>query len=439
MVGRRLSMLVVVLGMLGLPAGAQAGTTAGGVASSNVTWLGQITDAMGVAEGGRLVEGYFYATVNGQGLLIFDVRTPAAPRLVGRLLLPHLAENEDVATNGEIALLSQASVPAYFGATAQSTLAVVDVTDKTKPHVRSTLPGAGDHTYTCLDDCRWAYGSLGYIVDLRDPDHPRLLPQRWTEMIGLPDFNPAHDVTEVRPGLVLTASTPMFALDTTDPVAPRVIARSDGSRNSFHNAVWPNAGKDWFILTASEALRPLCETREVEGELVDDAALTAVKTWDTRGWRATGAFRPLHEYFVRNGTYLDGQPAVSGAYGCSPHWLDVHPSFRNGGLFAEASYGHGVRFIDVASDGRMTEVGWFLGWGANTSAVYWISDDIAYAVDLQRGIDILRFDRKAPADTTPAPRPLPLPAVTGVGVTIESPVAWSCRLPRARRQPVPGV
>ena len=451
---RGLLTLALVVGLLGLPAAAQTRTDIGGVASSNVTWLGQVTDAMGVAEGGRLVDGYFYATVNGRGLLIFDVRTPAAPRLVGRLALPHLAENEDVATNGEIALLSQGSVARVaddnmalarellplpgmpeqpVGGSAVSALHVVDVRDKAHPRIRSTLLGAGDHTYTCLDDCSWAYGGWGNIIDLRDPNHPRLLERRWTEMVGVPDFYVRHDVVEVRPGLVLTSTQPMLALNTTDPAAPRVIAQSDGSRNTSHNVAWPNAGRDRFILSASENAHPRCETRDSGGEVVD-GFLQAVKTWDTTGWRDTGAFKPLHEYFVRNGTYLDGQPAVSGAMGCSPHWLDAHPSFRNGGLFAEASYGHGVRFVDVASDGRMTEVGWFLGWGANTSAVYWISDEIAYAVDMQRGIDILRFDRKAPADTTPAPPPLP--AVTGVGVTVDSPVAWSCRLPRAR-QPAP--
>lgn len=91
-----------------------------------------------------------------------------------------------------------------------------------------------------------------------------------------------------------------------------------------------------------------------------------------------------------NGIYADGQPAVSGYYGCSAHWFEQHPDFKDGGLVALGFYGHGVRFLDVSSRGKIEEIGYFLGWGANTSAAYWITDDIVYTVDMHRGIDVLR-------------------------------------------------
>src|SRR3712207_7867144 len=46
----------------------------------------------------------------------------------------------------------------------------------------STVEGAGDHTTTCILDCRWAYGSDGSITDLRDPANPKLMQQDWHEI-----------------------------------------------------------------------------------------------------------------------------------------------------------------------------------------------------------------------------------------------------------------
>ena len=40
---------------------------------------------------------------------------------------------------------------------------------------------------------------------------------------------------------------------------------------------------------------------------------------------------------------------------------------------------------------RHPEVGYFLGHGADASAAYWVTADVVYSIDLDRGIDILRF------------------------------------------------
>src|SRR5215208_3080141 len=79
----------------------------GGFRSDNVTWLSHDPGTLGTAEGGRLVGRTFFMTNNQQGLFAFDVSDPETPRQVGFLAAPHAAENEDVATNGRILLLSQ--------------------------------------------------------------------------------------------------------------------------------------------------------------------------------------------------------------------------------------------------------------------------------------------------------------------------------------------
>ena len=107
---------------------------------------------------------------------------------------------------------------------------------------------------------------------------------------------------------------------------------------------------------------------------------------------ATGAWadqvRPV------SGNYLDGNPP-DGSYhlGCSVHWFEPHPTFRNGGVVAMASYENGTRFQKIGSDGQITEVGFFEPLGGATSAPHWAPDGrTVYEIDYQRGIDVLRYD-----------------------------------------------
>jgi hypothetical protein len=385
---RRLRRYCIVLSLVStLFHTASAAPGPGGVSSDNVEWIRNVPFAAGYAEGGRVVGDSFFVTVNGQGLLIFDISAPEDPQLVGRLAAPHFWENEDIATNGKIALLSQRSFPfTYSGRQDLADLSVVDVEDRSNPRVIATVPGGGDHTYECLYDCAWAYGSVGGgIYDLREPSEPRMLEQRWTRV--LPPNTFIHDVTEVRPGLVLTASTPMYLLDVRkDITRPKVLAVSELSTNSGHNVVWPRRGKDRLVLTATEYDHVRCETRDEESD-------AAFEVWDGSRWRLTKTLSPVGQWRVPgNGVYVDGQPAVSGFYGCSAHWFEPHPDFHNGGSVALGFYGHGVRFLDVKKSGKIDESGYFLGWGANVSAAYWITDEIVYTIDMQRGIDILKVD-----------------------------------------------
>ena len=91
-----------------------------------------------------------------------------------------------------------------------------------------------------------------------------------------------------------------------------------------------------------------------------------------------------------NGFYADGKP-VAGALGCSVHWFQEHPSFRNGGLVAISEYEDGVRFLQIGKDGSITEQGYFLSLGSSSSSPKWAGKgDVLYSIDYLRGIDILR-------------------------------------------------
>jgi hypothetical protein len=393
---------------LAMPSAAAA-QDLGGFRSDNVTWLSHDEATLGTAEGGRLVGKTFFMTNNQQGLFSFDVSDPEHPKQLGTLLLPHGAENEDVATNGRILLLSQLGDVYHLadGQVAQGHwLNVIDVRDPSNMKVIAKVDGAGDHTWDCVLDCTWAYSTTGHILDLRDPAKPKLLEKRWRDILDAgvsPGF--VHDLNEVSPGMVMASSSPMFLMDATDPANPKVTATApEDSSHAQHNAVWPRHAADRFMVTASEGSNlGRCEAYG------DDASL---QVWDTTGWERTRTWEMMGFYTPVNGTFTDGNPAVDATwYGCSAHWAETHPNFHDGGPVAGAFYSHGIKILSVGADGNPVEAGFFLRHGAGASAVYWITDRVLYAVDDTFGLDVIRWD--GPIPTPPAAPPAARPSGPG--------------------------
>lgn len=397
---------------------------AGGYSSNNLQWLKHVAvgsvgapDAPSVfAEGAQRVGDYLYVTENSQGLVIFDIKDAENPVRVGSFSLPvegavtaaHVQENERVPTNGKVLLLSQLGDAQYAAdnkVARVSRLHVLDVTDKRNPKLRATLSGLGDHTWTCLLDCAWAYSTHGMVLDLRNADAPRVSPVNWfAEVLAqysgddpIAGLYGAHHVSEVAPGRVLTAGVPMWFIDARDPETPTLLAHSDPADPApTHNVDWPRNATDNFIIGINEPGNPgypRCETRDAFNDAF--GADVGVSTWDATTWRKTRRFRHLESYYVRNGTYDDGDPAVgigvTANMGCGAHFFGIHPTFHNGGLIAEASYAHGLKLLEIDSRGHMTEVGYFLAHGANAADAIWVTGKLLYVFDYQRGIDILRY------------------------------------------------
>ena len=112
------------------------------------------------------------------------------------------------------------------------------------------LPGGNSHTHSCILNCTYAYGSNGQIVDLRDPAKPKILKQKWGD--GKP-VNNGHDVEEIAPGMVLTATQPIMLLDVHDPLKPKLLAMGRNEDGRFiHTPRWPQNGTDKFLLMAGE-------------------------------------------------------------------------------------------------------------------------------------------------------------------------------------------
>lgn len=333
-------------------------------ASDNVEYIGYVPLENDTA-GARIVGKHMYITTS-RGLTIYDLSDPLAPQRMGSAILfqePYFAE-EDVDTNGEILLIG-----------ALGTLSVLDVEDKSNPVVISELSGADNHTISCVLDCKWAYGSEGVIVNLTDPTKPKIA-GNWAK--GTPAANGGHDVTEVAPGMVLTSTQPMMLLDARkNPAKPKVLALGHNKDGRFmHSNLWPHQMKDKFFLAGGESSGPSCD--ETDG---------AFMTWSTKNWKKSKSFTMIDEYRVKNGLPTDGD-APANLY-CM-HWFDVNPTYRNGGLVSVAWYEHGTRLLNVTSKGKIEEAGYFIPVGGSTSAAYWVTKDILYTADYNRGIDIIR-------------------------------------------------
>ena len=364
--------------LLALIAAAPAQAAPVYVASDGVEFV-QNVRTVGAGQGLSVVGERLFVT-GPTHLSMFDIANPEAPELMGVATLEAANETEDVVTNGRI-----------LAATGADGITLFDVSGES-PQRLSTID-IGGQVASCVEDCRylWVTGP-NVIVDISDPMAPR-------EVGGFLDDEEASQcfqAREVRPGLVLVACDPVLLVSTlaehgATATAPKVIAR--GSMPEFdyllagapHSAHWPRGGEDAFLLTTVETpFHQQCS----EG-------IGAFLTWDAQRFRVLDDWRP------QNGTFLDGRSPYN-AVGCSPHFLDEHPTFRDGGLVAVAALENGVRMLSVDGTGAIEERGFFIG-GSGTAAVpVWHPDGrTLYVADYARGLDILRYT--GPTFVPPAP------------------------------------
>ena len=377
---KRIAVLAAVLTLSLGSTGAGAGPGTYGITSDNVEHVAFVPFEVGTATGAQVVGKYLYVT-SWKSFSIYDISKPTEPKQLSQTPFGFKFENENVSTNGEIMLFAE-QVP-------NDSLHIWDVEDKTNPQEIAVLQGAGSHTATCILDCRYSYGTYDFVgpegtssgatlVDLRDPAKPKEV-GHWNAKLKADKI---HDVTEVAPGRILAASAPLMFVDARkDPLHPKALAYGTNLEKREHSVVWPRAGKDDFIMSSFETNgTPRCE-----------AGVGAFTVWDASHWKETKHFDILDEFYMTNGTFTDGRPAVSAPLGCSPHWFEEHPSFHNGGIVAVGFYDHGTRFLRVNGKGKVSEEGYFYPWRGSTSAAYWVTDEIVYSIDYERGFDILKY------------------------------------------------
>lgn len=365
-----------ILAAVTLPA--QAGPTLGGWSSDNVEYVGFVPFEVGTGTGASIFGKHMVVT-GWKTFSLYDISDPTAPELLSNTPFGFKFENEDVATDGQIMLFSEEAP--------QNVLHVWDIEDRSNPVQIAAVDGAGNHTATCILRCTYSYGSDGAIVDLRNPAKAKLVGD-WKKKLEI-DFK-VHDLDEFRTGFLVTSAYdgPIQLVDVRDPVHPKIVVEGAPpaiepelakAGAGVHSTRWPRGGKDRWLMGqgGSNISQAQC-----------DEGTRNFWTFDASRWQRDGVLRLTDEFVVGNGSPNEGRYPAST---CSTHWFEARDDFRNGGLVALAYYDNGTRFLDVTSKGRIEEVGWFVPYAGVTSAPYWITNEIVYAIDYTRGLDILRF------------------------------------------------
>ena len=399
---------------LAAAAPASAATGPDYVTSDNVEYVRSIKTDVGLTAGATVVGNRLFVT-SAKNIAIYDISTPDNPQPIGVLNANVAWENEEVPTNGEILGSSNdffdLAPSCLQTLTASITcLQIYDVRDPENIRELAAVPENGDHTSTCILDCQYMYGSEGSITDLRgvldeeNPQDPKDLgdwmPAVATQMGREADDDlGCHHVREISPGIILTACQPFHLLsvraqDGGSITEPKVLASGSHKDGRFvHSARWPRGGEDKFALLGGETnFNPRCAegTDPSDDEADENAAFEVLDNSDTL---ETGEFGPqTDEVRPVNGTYADGNTPVN-HLGCSVHWFQEHPTFKNGGLVALAEYEQGVRFLQVTKEGKIVEQGYWQPLGGSTSSPKWAPDGkTLYAIDYERGIDVLRWN-----------------------------------------------
>ncbi len=425
---------------LGLPAlsggtPVTAAPVAPGFTSPNVEWLATIADTGAI--GAKFVTDkrgkatYMYLT-SVKGLSIYDVKNPEVPVPLGRLALPHF-ENEDIDGNENVAIISTSPGGQIF---------VVDTTNKLAPTLATVLQtDDGDaHTSNCIDNCkRWFYATEGdYIkaVDLKaalSGEGEAIRKIKHDKYVG-----PVHDVDQDENGIVWMTGTyggagyavrPLTKgvskalraktakASPVNPVAVTTMFRNGKNYgrgpevNDFimHNSKRPTdavykqkkgasrIGKGGVFLTTEEDYTG-------DGDLMCGGA-GRFHTWDATGSLESGApLRRLDTFTLSEGT-LDpakGERQAASAF-CGAHWFTVKDN-----IVAIGMYAAGTRFLDVSNPRDIKQVGFWFSADQETWAAYWVpgSPNVVYSVDLERGIDILKFSKPKPGAVYKAPAPV---------------------------------
>jgi hypothetical protein len=386
--------------------------------TDNVEFLGRFPEHAGTAGGALSPDGKRFFLTDPRGVYIYDVKDPASPRLTGSLPLfqtttgAALAQ-EDPETNGSILLVDAATTPV-----GTAVLNVVDVSGTT-PKVLSTL-SVTDHTWSCIsgrnakgkkDRCAYAYGRTGHVIDLTDPTKAKLLPETWRSSAeyGNKSNSPyTHDVTELRPGLAMTAGSTALLLDTRNPKAPKRLAAIEQKGRfpslGYHSVEWAQGGRDPYVVLGTE-IAPSGATNSAGSDCKGESSV--IETWDARsivkavsahydrGVPAAKAFRGAAFKKVdafdaaSRGVFVTG--AAPGHVLYCAHWMELHPSFKGRGTMAVSYYDRGTRFVDVDAKGVMKEIGWITAAEGYSGSPQWITKDVVYVMDYRRGLEVVRL------------------------------------------------
>jgi hypothetical protein len=276
---------------------------------------------------------------------------------------------------------------------------LVELTNPLEPKTVSFVEVAqGSHNHSIHPSGNYLYNSNSDLITSLQPA---------IEIFDISDFAAPRKVGELalptRPGLGTESHDITFrddgnraysaalsqgvVIDTTDPAAPEIVSTwLDPAINVWHQADPFSAGGRDFVLVEDEfagaAGGPVCPSGgfhiyEITGEL--ERAPEKVGYWNIDD------VGPTHD---PEGT-------------CTAHVFDIHESRQ---VMTVAFYNGGVRVVDLsglANGTGLRQIGFYQtedadSWSAKTPVIgpdgsFWL-----YGNDIERGLDIYRFDAQAP-------------------------------------------
>lgn len=370
----------------------------------------------------------FVSTVH--GVYSYDVSKPSKPRRLG-LFPMYIWENEDVDVDPVRKRLFVSRDPRGFTSPATPgvfPLGAVHVLDVSDPaNLRQvgffTLPAG--HTTTCVNRCdfNWTAGPVAavnqprdwkgrpvFATDVRDPAHPKRCPSPIDLNRNDGETDYAHDVqvdsagvawvsgaggvrgywTEGRHRNPLTGRTQRATGCAPIPYGgsgtPESATPSRFMHNSFRD---PRTRVNGHRRTLPGQLTPRRVLYGTEENVtVDCKSSGRFTTYDLSGTFKGQGFRNTRKTHHRMRALDTWTPEKQeGSSGCaSAHYF----TSRGDGVFANAFYEQGVRFLDVSNPRAIRQIGWYRPPDSNTWAAYWHGGHV-YVADLQRGVEVLRF------------------------------------------------
>ncbi len=402
------------------------------IASDNVSLASSNPSSTGISGCFTKTKPLFVQS-NLDSVRVYDVSEPTRPALTGTL--PSLQFENEAMNCGERKTAQGVRRFALVGVDLHQVspgdiqhanvgggeLVIVDVTDPANPRISGRAPGStSTHTVACVvqTDCTYAYSagddSSGRfsIFDLRNLDRPVEVDSdpNTAGVQGFSSPTAGHKWNFDDAGYgTHTGWEGASMWDTRNQRAPRLVTTTGLAGkgedpkypgwNDFilHNSQRPNARSFRNGAAPSLANGNILLVTEEDYEQPDCSLAGSFQTWWIKRLDGTpGAIVPLDKVELADlGTY----PIPVGAF-CSSHWFDFHPS----GIVAAGFYGGGTQFIDVRNPKDLKSYG-HATWGASEVwDSYWMpvyskagvmtskKTNLAYSVDLARGIDVYRVD-----------------------------------------------
>ncbi len=421
-----------------------AGTNIPLINSPNVNLVASNPGSAGIS-GCFMKSAPIFVMSNLDSVRVFDVSDPLSPELVG--VLPNLVFENEALNCGErksgtgterfvligvdlydVSTDIQHTSDALLG----DELIVVDVTDPTEPHIRSSAPATtSTHTVACVADtaCDYAYsagsgsGKTFSIMDLTDLDNPVEVDSDPSTAGTQPFASSAagHKWNFDGAGYgTHTGYDGSAIFDVTDPTAPRMVASTgmakdavdpsgEGGYDDFihHNSFRPNAKAFRADAPPSLANGNILLVTEEDYEQTDCTKAGSFQTWHIKRLDGgPGSIVPLDKVELAD---LGSFPVPEYAF-CSAHWFDYHQS----GIVAVGYYGGGTQFVDVRDPREIKPYG-HATWGVSEVwDTYWVpvynkngvatgrKTNLAYSVDAVRGLDVYAVDLPGGTELTGA-------------------------------------